>query len=103
MYRQFNIQQFYVLLTLCIYVFCVDLRTNITYFPIQLSMVAFENVDGLCLLLSRSWTLTYSLDQSHSEIRRALPQGVSSRLLATEPRFEFLTILHAFCDRIICP
>ena len=28
MYRQFNIQQFYVLPTQCIYVFCVDLRTN---------------------------------------------------------------------------
>jgi len=26
MYRQFNIQQFYVLPTQCIYVFCVDLR-----------------------------------------------------------------------------
>jgi len=29
MYRQFNIQQFYVLPTHCIYVFCVDLRTAI--------------------------------------------------------------------------
>ena len=28
MYHQFNIQQFYVLPTQCIYVFCVDLRTN---------------------------------------------------------------------------
>ena len=28
MYHQFNIQQFYVLPTECIYVFCVDLRTN---------------------------------------------------------------------------
>ena len=28
MYRQFNIQQFYVLPTQCIYVFCVDLRTQ---------------------------------------------------------------------------
>ena len=28
MYHQFNIQQFYVLSTHCIYVFCVDLRTN---------------------------------------------------------------------------
>jgi len=28
MYRQFNIQQFYVLATHCIYVFCVDLRTT---------------------------------------------------------------------------
>ena len=35
MYRQFNIQQFYVLPTLCIYVFCVDLRTNSDYFTIQ--------------------------------------------------------------------
>ena len=29
MYRQFNMQQFYVLPTLCIYVFCVYLRTAI--------------------------------------------------------------------------
>jgi len=29
MYRQFSIQQFYVLPTQCIYVFCVDLRTAI--------------------------------------------------------------------------
>jgi len=35
MYHQFNIQQFYVLPTQCIYVFCVDLRTNSNYFPIQ--------------------------------------------------------------------
>jgi len=34
-YRQFNIQQFYVLPTQCIYVFCVDLKTNSDYFPIQ--------------------------------------------------------------------
>ena len=31
----FNIKQFYVLPTHCIYVFCVDLRTNSHYFPIQ--------------------------------------------------------------------
>ena len=35
MYRQFNIQKFYVMPTQCIYVFCVDLRTNSDYFPIQ--------------------------------------------------------------------
>ena len=34
-YRQFNIQQFYVLPTQCIYVFCVDLRTNSDYFTVQ--------------------------------------------------------------------
>ena len=35
-YRQFDIQQFYILPTQCIYVFCVDFRTNSDYFPIQL-------------------------------------------------------------------
>jgi len=35
MYHQFNIQQFYVLSTHGIYVFCLDLRTNSDYFPIQ--------------------------------------------------------------------
>ena len=35
MYRQFNIQQFSILPTQCIYVFCMDLRTNSDYFPIQ--------------------------------------------------------------------
>jgi len=35
MHRQFNIQQLYVLPTQCIYVFCVDLRTNSDYFPIK--------------------------------------------------------------------
>jgi len=35
MYRQFNIQQFYVLPTQCTYVFCIDLRTRSDYFPIQ--------------------------------------------------------------------
>ena len=35
MYHQFNIQQFYVLPTQCICVFCVYLRTNSDYFPIQ--------------------------------------------------------------------
>jgi len=34
-YRQFNIQQFYILPTQCVYVFCVDLRTNSDYFPVQ--------------------------------------------------------------------
>jgi len=35
MYHQFNLQQFYVLPTQCVYVFCVDLRTNSVHFPIQ--------------------------------------------------------------------
>jgi len=35
MYHQFNIHKFYVLSTQCIYAFCVDLRKNSDYFPIQ--------------------------------------------------------------------
>jgi len=41
MYHQFNIQQFHVLPTRCIYVFCVDLRTNSHYFPIQHYLTGF--------------------------------------------------------------
>ena len=33
--NKFNTQQFYVLPTQCICVFCLDLRTNSDYFPIQ--------------------------------------------------------------------
>jgi hypothetical protein len=32
---RFNIKKSYVLPTQCVYVFCVDLRTNSDYFPIQ--------------------------------------------------------------------
>jgi hypothetical protein len=35
MYHQFNTKQFYVLATQCIYVFCMDLKANSDYFPIQ--------------------------------------------------------------------
>jgi len=45
MYRQFNIQQFYVLPTQCIYVFYVGLRTNSNYFPIQNKQTDFYNRD----------------------------------------------------------
>jgi hypothetical protein len=45
MYRQFNIQQFYVLPTQCVYVFCVDLRTNSDYFPMQHQLFGFYNRD----------------------------------------------------------
>jgi len=34
-YHQFNINQLSVLFTQCIYVFCVDLRTNSNYFTVQ--------------------------------------------------------------------
>jgi len=45
MYRQFNIQQFYVLPSQCIYVFCVDLRTNSDYVPTQHRLTGFYKRD----------------------------------------------------------
>jgi hypothetical protein len=50
MYHQFNIQQFYVQPTHCIYVSSVDLRTNSDYFPIQHYLVGFCNPAEVCLL-----------------------------------------------------
>ena len=40
---------FYVLPSQCIYVFCVDLRTNSDYFSVQHWLVGFYNWDGVCL------------------------------------------------------
>jgi hypothetical protein len=40
----------YVLPTQCIYVFCVDLRTNSDYLTIQHKLTGFYNRDGVCLL-----------------------------------------------------
>jgi len=45
MYRQFNMQHFYVLPTQYIYGFCVDLRTNSDYFPIQHQLTGLYNRD----------------------------------------------------------
>jgi len=55
MYHHFNLHKFYVLPTQCIYVFCVDLRTNSDYFPIQHWLAGFYNRDGVCLLRGTDW------------------------------------------------
>ena len=47
MYCQFNNQQCYVLPTQCIYVFCVDLRTNSDYFPKQHWLVIITQIYSL--------------------------------------------------------
>ena len=48
---------FYSLPTQCIYVFCVDLRTNSDYFTVQHWLVGFYNWDGLCLLRGTFYVL----------------------------------------------
>jgi len=51
----FNIQEFHVLPTLCIYMFCTDLGTNSDCIPIQHLMISFYNQDGVCLLRGTGW------------------------------------------------
>ena len=65
MYRQFNIQQFYVLPTQCVYVFCVDLRTNSDYFPIQHELTGFYNRDlTLCIPVVNIYTASLTFNNS---------------------------------------
>jgi len=47
MYHQFNIQQFHVQPTQCIYVFCVDLRTNSTS-KLQTAIISLMKKNALC-------------------------------------------------------
>jgi len=44
----------------CIYVFCVDLRTNRDYFPIQHYLTGFYNRDAVCLLRGTDWIFIYN-------------------------------------------
>jgi len=65
MYHQFNVQQFHVLPTQCIYVFCVDLRTNSEYFPVQLVFIT-ETECVYCAVRSGSLNITYVCFQPES-------------------------------------
>jgi len=55
-----NVEKLYVLPTQCIYVFCVDLRTNSDYFPITALTDWFCNRDGMCLLRGTDWIFKYN-------------------------------------------
>jgi hypothetical protein len=57
---RFSIQKFHVPPTQCIYVFCVDLRTNSDYFPIQHQLTGFYGRDGECLLRGTDWIFVYN-------------------------------------------
>jgi hypothetical protein len=51
----------HILPTHCIYVFCVDLRTNSDYFPVQHWLAGFHNRDGECLLRCTDWVFKYNV------------------------------------------
>jgi hypothetical protein len=59
---RFNIQQFYVLPTQCIYVFCVDLTTNSDYFTVQHYLTGLCNCDGVCLLRGTDCIYVFCVD-----------------------------------------
>ena len=83
MYHQFNIQQFYVLPTQCIYMFCVYLRTNL-FFPILYSHWLSEQI-GHCACPFYGSLAGFCFDkESHPPGRWAplQPRCVSLRLLA---------------------
>jgi hypothetical protein len=43
-----KVQQSYFLPTQCIYVICIDLRTNSDYFTMQYELVGVYNREGAC-------------------------------------------------------
>ena len=55
MNQQFNIQQLYVLLSHCTYVFCIYLRTNSDLCHLQHKLIGFYNRDEKCLLRGKNW------------------------------------------------
>jgi hypothetical protein len=59
---RFNFKKFYVLPTQCIYVFCVDLRTNSDYFTVQHKLTGLYNWDGVCLLRGTDCIYVFCVD-----------------------------------------
>ena len=57
---RFNIKKFYVLPTQCIFVMCMDLRTNSDYFPIQHWLTSLYSWNGVCLLRGTDWIFIYN-------------------------------------------
>ena len=52
---KFNSHKFYFPPTQCIYVFCVDLRTNSDLCHLQHKLIGFYNRDEKCLLRGTDW------------------------------------------------
>ena len=62
MYHQSNIYTFHVLLPYCVYVFCMDLRTNSDYFPVQHLLIGFfisEMESVYCAVRAERFSIQY--------------------------------------------
>ena len=95
MYRQFNTQQFYILPTQFMYVFCMDIRTNSDYFPIQHFPTGFYNRGGVCLLRGKDWVI-YVFQINFSYSRRWGTLSRSTNLLVLLTLFAELIFLCSF-------
>jgi len=67
LYRQFNIQQFYVLPTQC--VFCVDLRTNSDYFPIHWLVIATGTGSRYCAIRAQYYNEIHIFSLSRAQVK----------------------------------
>jgi hypothetical protein len=85
MYRQFNIQVFHVLTTQCVYVFCVYLRTNSDYFPIQHLLVDdYKYTDEWLFILKIILIFIYNLRGVNSVVfKHGRSPKLVTKLLAT--------------------
>ena len=95
LYHQFNIQQSYVLPTQCIYVFCVDLRTNSDYLPVQHWLTGLYNRDGVCLLRGADWVfISNSVDAGLNNFLRPYLHSSFSPPSNYVQMFNFSPLLH---------
>jgi hypothetical protein len=83
---RFNIQKFYRLPTQCIYVFCVGLRTNNYYFPVQHWLTGIYNRDGVCLLRGTGWIYMIQVNPSLERVNKniSLINGKYTGICAVE-------------------
>ena len=110
MYRQFNFQQFYVLPTQCIYMFCVDLRTNSHYFPIQHQLtVCITQTQFLHCAVRTAFLFIIQVDINHkningSDIDKACrsSQVLPIRILEGK-KLKSLTLAFSFTGTIFIP
>jgi len=65
MCSQFNIQQFHVLPTQCVRMFCVDLRTNSDYFPAPYQLTGFKT-ETECVYFAVRTEFLYIIDVNPS-------------------------------------
>jgi hypothetical protein len=95
---RFSAHKSYVLPTQCIYVFCMDLRTNTDYFSTQYQLTGFYYRDGECSQRGTDWILIYRMSTNY---RRILLRHNLSRKCGKIVKF--LSITHSERNIWNCP